>query len=260
MLLAAERYDEALAAISEWLPSFADTRDPDLLVSVFWAAALASLGSGRLDEARRYAMLAEEANGRLTPHHAVHGVALRLMVEELGGRWSAVLALNEEARERVAANVATPCVFNPRSLLVCAVASVEAGQGEEARQLEAAADALGMEGYGLSIDAPRVRLALLRGDLETVRRSLAPPPTVMSFTRVGGLAVRLDGLAALHDRGRIEEEAPPFLLPNTYLEPFALRALGLVRDDDRLVAKALARFRAMGLDWHAAQTSALAGR
>jgi hypothetical protein len=40
----------------------------------------------------------------------------------------------------------------------------------------------------------------------------------------------------------------------TYLEPFALRALGVVRDDEPLVERAAARFEAMGLTWHAAQT------
>jgi hypothetical protein len=45
-----------------------------------------------------------------------------------------------------------------------------------------------------------------------------------------------------------------------YAEPFALRVLELVRGDDELVARAQERFKALGLDWHAAQTDALAGR
>ena len=43
---------------------------------------------------------------------------------------------------------------------------------------------------------------------------------------------------------------------NTYLEPFALRALGIVCEDERLIAQALERFEAMQLEWHAAQTRA----
>jgi hypothetical protein len=36
-----------------------------------------------------------------------------------------------------------------------------------------------------------------------------------------------------------------------------LRALGIVREDDGLVARADERFRALGLGWHADQTEAL---
>ena len=47
------------------------------------------------------------------------------------------------------------------------------------------------------------------------------------------------------------------LQPNTYLEPFALRALGIVREDASLIEHAAGRFEALGLDWHAARTRAL---
>jgi hypothetical protein len=70
-------------------------------------------------------------------------------------------------------------------------------------------------------------------------------------------AARLDATAALRDRARVEEQAPRFLLPKTYLEPFALRALGIVRDDRALIDQALERFSTLELDWHAAQTEAL---
>jgi hypothetical protein len=71
------------------------------------------------------------------------------------------------------------------------------------------------------------------------------------------ISARLDGLAALRDGGRVEEEAPRFLKPRTYLEPFALRALGVVREDESLIEQALSRFEALGLDWHAAETRKL---
>ena len=45
--------------------------------------------------------------------------------------------------------------------------------------------------------------------------------------------------------------------PGMYLEPFALRALGIVREDDELITRALDRFEVMRLDWHAAQTRVL---
>jgi hypothetical protein len=71
------------------------------------------------------------------------------------------------------------------------------------------------------------------------------------------MATHLDGLAAIGDGARVEAEAPRLLEPNTYLEPFALRALGVAREDARLIERAVVRFEAFGLDWHAARTSAL---
>jgi hypothetical protein len=47
------------------------------------------------------------------------------------------------------------------------------------------------------------------------------------------------------------------LKPKSYLEPFALRALGFARHDDGLISQAIQRFEAMGLDWHAAETKKL---
>ncbi len=41
--------------------------------------------------------------------------------------------------------------------------------------------------------------------------------------------------------------------------PFALRALGVVREDERLVEQARDRFDALGLPWHASQTALLLG-
>jgi len=67
----------------------------------------------------------------------------------------------------------------------------------------------------------------------------------------------MDAFAALRDRRRVEEDAPPLLQAGTYIEPFALRALGIVREDETLVGQASDRLRAMRLDWHADQTPAL---
>jgi hypothetical protein len=39
-----------------------------------------------------------------------------------------------------------------------------------------------------------------------------------------------------------------------------VRALGIVRGDDDMLARADERFEALGLHWHAAQTGALARR
>jgi len=78
-----------------------------------------------------------------------------------------------------------------------------------------------MEGYGATLDTPRVRLALARGDLDEV-----------------------------------EDEAPRHARRQNYLRSFALRALGRVRGDEALVREALAEFEAYGLGWFAAETRA----
>jgi hypothetical protein len=55
----------------------------------------------------------------------------------------------------------------------------------------------------------------------------------------------------------VEKEAGVLLRPGTYPEPFALRALGIVREDEALVERAQEGFAALRLDCHAAQTRAL---
>ena len=112
-----------------------------------------------------------------------------------------------------------------------------------------------MEGDGLTIDAPRVRLALVRGDLETAER-LLESGEAMYFGEIAARAARLDALAILGKRERVGEEATPLLRPNTYLEPFALRALGVVREEEDLIEEAVDRFEEMGLRWLAEQTRA----
>jgi hypothetical protein len=160
--------------------------------------------------------------------------------------------------EAVAANIATPCVVNGRSLLVCALARAYLGDEEEARRLEQEAGAHRMTGYGTVQDTPRVQLALLRNDLEAVASLLGEPGVRRSsWPYLSSMATHLDGLAALGERARVEAEADRLLQPDTYLEPFALRALGLVREDASLIERAADRFEAFGLEWHAARTRAL---
>ena len=52
------------------------------------------------------------------------------------------------------------------------------------------------------------------------------------------------------------EDAERYAIPGTYLEPFALRTLGIAGGDSALVVQAQKRFEAMGLEWYAAQTRA----
>jgi hypothetical protein len=234
------------------------TPNPDDQEGIYWGATLANLGCGRIEDARAHAQLLAEIVRELTPHHRIHAMGLGLMVEELAGRWEVIRTRTLQAEQAVAENLATPCNLNARSLLVCALGAAHDGDEDEARRLEASADALEMKGYGLTIDAPRLRLALFRGDLATAE-ALLESGEALYFAYTAAQAARLDALLALGDRVRVEEEAAPLLRPNSYLEPFALRALGVVRKDSELLGHALDRFEALGLDWHAAETRALLG-
>ena len=51
--------------------------------------------------------------------------------------------------------------------------------------------------------------------------------------------------------------APKYLRAGTYLHPFALRALAIVREDEQLVDEAATAFEALGLAWHAGETRKL---
>ena len=69
--------------------------------------------------------------------------------------------------------------------------------------------------------------------------------------RVGGI------VGPQHRHGRIDRETNTLVQRGIYAEPFALRALGIVREDDTLIDEALSRFDALGLDWYVAQTPLL---
>ena len=232
--------------------------DPDLCASTAHWSALFELGRGGFGAARAQARRQEELAARLSPHHVVHAAACTLIVEEAAGRWDAIRKLQARVERSVDANAGTPCVFNASLLLSCAVACAELGDQDEARRLERAEAALGMDGYGVFLDPPRARLALIRGDLDRLEGLLevldlwhwAPP------THLDGVTARLDALVALGRTDAVEAAAGPLLQPGSYVEPFALRALGRVRNDSALVAQAIERFEAMGLEWHAAQTRA----
>ncbi len=110
-----------------------------------------------------------------------------------------------------------------------------------------------MEGYGFILDPMHIEIGIARGDLAEVDRKLKAWK-VGGLDDIDGRIARLNALVALERRAEIEQEAPTMLKPATYLEPFALRALGFARGDDALIEHAIERFEAMGLDWYAADT------
>jgi hypothetical protein len=102
-------------------------------------------------------------------------------------------------------------------------------------------------------EPPKIHLALARHDLG----ALAEATPAEFDWEWEPASTFLDALAALGDRERIEAEAPNWLQPGTFAEPFALRALGIARTDRALLEQALERFEAMGLTWHAGRTRRL---
>ena len=258
LALAAGAYDEAVGIVEQRLQTLARIDDPDHRADCYWAALPAYLGSGRLGDARRIARLHDEETVGLTPHHRLHGVAVLLEVEQLAGDWQRIRALTPRAEQVVDQNT-TRCLHNRLALLACALASAYLGDEEEARRLEARSEASGVELYGRA-ESP-IWLALHRGDLAAVERLLEeferPRKSLMRRRKLAPVAARLDALAALGKRETVERDAAVLLRPGTYLEPFALRAIGLVQQDETLLEQAAQRFDTIGLAWHAARTRAL---
>ena len=258
MAFAAGEHDESTEWNDRRLALVDEITDPDHQADIYANAIAPAVARGRFDDAQRFTILHDEVTSGLSPHHRVHGVAARLELEELRGNWDVALKLQHPVEHAVVDNAATPCVRNPRSLLVCAIAHAYSGEELEAQRLEEQAEELGMTGYGTVLDAPRIQLALHRGDLDAVASLLGEPAVRRSnWFYLSSMATQLDALAALRERERVEAEANNLLRPNTYLEPFALRALGIVRGDRGLIERAAATFDALGLGWHAATTRAL---
>jgi hypothetical protein len=235
-----------------------ELRDPDIAADTYALTLVPAVALGRFREGRRLARAHDEAASRLTAHHRLHGVAIRVEVETLAGGWEAIAALKEQTEEAVEANLDTPCVRNVLSELLVSAACAYLGDAEESRRLEERAETIGYEEWQLP-NVPRLRVALARGDLDAVERLLAKVAHPEGDTWFGLItrATRLDALAALRDARGAEAEAPAFLRGPPYLQAFALRALGVVREDESLLEEALARFQAMRLDWHAVETRKL---
>jgi class 3 adenylate cyclase/tetratricopeptide (TPR) repeat protein len=237
--------------------------DPDKIAHIHYYGATAALAAGRPDEAEMLVRKHDIVASRLSTHHEVHALAVLLFVEEALGHWDEVRRLQPRVERAVADNEGTPCVLAPRSLLSCAVACGELGLDGEARRLEEIASDQGFEGGDLAVylDPPWAHLALLRGDRDRVAGLLESSGETWRWTldaSLHALATKLDALIALGRPGEAEETAASLLETGTYLEPFALRTLGLTRGDRTLTEQAVERFEAMGLGWHAAKTRALA--
>jgi AAA ATPase domain len=250
------RYLDAESLSEQRLALVPQIDDPDHLLDVYEATSPAFCMVGRLDEAREQAVLHERAGESLSPHHRVHSFALLCEIEDAAGGWDALAARSDDIVAAVEGNLETPCTRNARSLLIAAVALLATGGG--APSLEARALELAQRGWSAGgLASPGIRLGLLRGDRDEIKRWLALDVFRMHVYGPGVMTSRLDALAALRDRDQVEEVAPPFVEHGLFLEPFALRALGIVRGDDALLVRADELFADRGLDWHRAQTERL---
>jgi len=246
-------FDAAFDWAQKRLAVMDEISDPDHLADIYEFAISTHCATGRFEEARRLALAHEAVVEPLSVHHRLHGAAVQLEVFETQGTWDRALEIAAETEARVEANLATPCVRNARSLFVLAVAAESRGDSEAARRYEQRAGEVAPEGYEAMLAAPRARLALLRGDIGDVDSLLGPLALGEGriWFELQSASARLDALAAARDRERLEREAPLFLGRRSYLQPFALRALGVVREDEEMIEQARAAFESMGLDWFA---------
>src|ERR671931_597619 len=251
-------FDSALEWSQRRLAFLGAISDPDHVADIYEVAIPSFCAKARFSEARRLAAEHDAVVEPLSPHHRVHGIAVQLEVEEACGGFDRIAELANQTEAAVTANLATPCIRNARSLLLTALAAAYAGDDETARHYERLADEFASEGYDFVLAAPRTWLALQRGEIDALH-----PVEPLDLARgqtwyaLPATAARLDALGALKERSLVERDAPPLLQPDTYLEPFALRALGAVRDDQALLEQAIGCFQAIGLTWHAEQTRKL---
>ena len=253
-------FEQAIVWLEEWraCASRPEVTDPDERGAPLFTGGYVDLAAGRIRVATEASLLHEEIVSGLTSHHRVHGVGHHLCVSAVAGRWKHVCELTPRAEEAVEANADTPCVLNVAALLNAAVASAYLGDNSESQRLEAKADAIGMEGYRQWLAPLRVRLAIARDELGELRRLVdAIGPEDLEPWAYEMPAALLDALVALGDPGSIESEAPKWLRAKTYVEPFALRALGFARTDESMLVDAAARFDGMELDWFAEETQKL---
>ena len=246
--------DEARRLIDQGLQIVPATGDPYERESLLLYATIVYARDGRMAEARRFAAEHDALATRLSPHQEVHGVGLDLIVETAAGDWEAARALSARAEAARDANGDTPCQFNWRTLLMAALAHAQLGDEREARRLEEQALAAVEVSGPASREPAMLRLALLRGDLESVKQLLASPGAAKYD--VSYPATRLDALVAVGDREGVERDAPPVLAVGGYAAPFALRALAAVRGDRALREQAAASFDALDLAFFAAETRA----
>ena len=253
-------FDEAAQWYARRLALVTDITDPDHQSDIYAGAIAPAVARGRFDEARRHAALHGEVTRGLSRTTACTAC--------LGGRRAGRDARGLAGRtgrrhlveDAVRANGATPCLRNQRSRSSSArwraststTTTRRAASSEEAR-------AHSFAGFGTVVDTPLpatgARARRPRGRRVAARQARGAPHELASTSARWRptWTVWRPSAPATGWRTRRGDWAGRVL----YLEPFLLRALGLVRDDAGLIERAAGEFDAAGLAWYAAQTSAL---
>jgi hypothetical protein len=254
----AERdYEQSFGWAKRRLALMPQIADPDHHTVIYEELMAPCALIGRFDEALAMVEAHAELSRRLTPHHRIHSIAMELEVKELMGEWAAIRERTPVVERLVSENLGTPCIRNARSLLVEAVAHAYADGHAAARRLEERALEIAFEGFGYRLFGPRVRLALLRDELDVVEQMIDEDVARRGhdwMVTAAMVSTRLDGLLALGRLEDVEREAAPILAVQSVLRPFALRALGSARQDESLLQAALEGFESLGLGFHAEET------
>lgn len=259
VLTEAGRYGAACEWANRALEASSTLDDPGLRAHQFFNATFVFLKAGRIAHVSPLVAACDRLSSSLTAHDRVHAMAVLALVASVNGSWTELVELAERVEAATERNEDFPCQFNWRNLLVCALGLAHAGHDREARRLEQ----IGRESavvFGPPEREPALlRLSLLRHDTAAIRETLDADPATGDVFGVDTAAARLDALVALGEAARIEQEAPPHLDVESYTQPFALRALGVVRGEPSLIERSVSRFDEMGLGWRAAETRALLG-
>lgn len=250
-------FEETLGWATRRFEVIDEINDPDHVAEVYETVVPALESLARYAEGRRLARAHLEHARALSPHHRLHSAALQVEVEELATDWAELVRITPFVERAAEENAETSCIRAPRSLLLCALAAECVGDAERARELERIATRYVHEEYGLSLAHPRLRLALVRGDRAALEAVLEPQDHHRYSFGPGPVAAALDACALLRAKDRVEAETRGLLARESYLRPFAQRALAIVREDEVLLEQAQAGFSALGLEWHRAQTERL---
>lgn len=261
ILADAGAFREALEASAQLDDLLSEVADPDRVADALFTDATLHVVVGRFREATAITKRMEDAVAGLTPHHRVHAMALRVMLDESAGDWEAIRLLTQRAEDAIEPNLATPCPYNVNIMILLGCGWTMAGNDAEAARLLRRAEEIGMAGYSALLTPSRLRVAEARGDTAEMRRLVdATDPAWLVPADSQRWAALFDALVTLDDRERIEAEAPRWLDQEGFITPFAMRAVAVVRGDARLLEAAAARFEGMGLPLRAAETRAWRGR
>ena len=175
------RFQEAAAWSDQRLALLSGIDDPDHLCEAYEAGSPAAAAVCRFDESRRLAELHGSLSQRLSPHHRVHSVSLELELADALGDWQALAPQTDRAWAAITANLATPCVRNPRDLLLLGLAHLCLGDESRATELELDGLRLAGEGYETYLSARRSGSLSSAATVSQRSRSSSFPWSARSF-------------------------------------------------------------------------------